>query len=211
MRLLFSAILLFGHLASLTSQVQPLTPSAGDRSIAASVLSPGDILFASTNDTKSYLIRKFTGGGPASHVAIISDAFGGNYFVVEALSGGVRKTALPDFLAANSTVVAFRYPSLDQARTGNIIAYLNGRIGAPYDYWGAFTSSLFKLNGADVTVDYGQFTTQKTYCSKLVIEAYQQANIDLCRLTSGWTSPNDLATMTWFNQLTYVGHLEYTP
>jgi uncharacterized protein YycO len=193
------------------AQDPPLTPTNGGQSIDASALQPGDILFASTNDPTSYFIRVFTGGGPASHVAVVSDNIGGAYFVIEALGSGVQKNTLTDFLNVNSIVVAFRYPNISAGDMSTVLAYLNARIGAPYDIWGAVKAAFFKLNNNDVVVDYGQFKTQGTYCSKLLIEAYLQANVNLCTLSGGSGAPNDLITMTWFDILNYVGHLKYTP
>lgn len=189
----------------------PLTPSNGGRSIVGGSLHVGDLIFTSVDNTKSKLIRKFTGGGPASHVAAVSDITAGIVFIIEAISSGVRKIPLDDFLRENSNVVAFRYPSISSSQVQLFSAYLNDRVGAKYDYFGAGVATFFKLNDLDVQVDYGEFKTKRTFCSRLMIEGFLQANISVCSLTGGWGTPNDLATLTWTDQLQYVGHLKYTP
>lgn len=192
-------------------QDPPLTPSNGGKSIDGRSLAVGDIIFSSVENTSSMLIRKFTGGGPASHVAVVSDIIAGIVFVIEAISSGVRKVPLEAFLAENSNAVAFRYPNISSSQTQLLSSYLNERIGANYDYFGAGSSPFFKLDERKIEVDYGQYKTRKTYCSKLLIEAFQVSNISICELTGGWSTPNELVTLTWTDTLTYVGHLKYTP
>ena len=196
---------------ALRSENPPLTPNNGGRSIDGRSLQLGDIIFTSTNSTSSYFIRIFTGGGPASHVAVVSDNTANIIWIIEAVSGGVHKVSLEDFLNHNTNAAAFRYPNLRQDQIANISQYLNNRVGAKYDFFGAGESPFFKFNDRQVEVDYGQYATKKTYCSKLYIEALQTAGISICTLTGGWTSPNDLVTLSWTDNLVYVGHLKYTP
>lgn len=191
-------------------QDPPLTPSNGGKSIDGRSLAVGDIIFGSVDNTSSKLIRKFTGGGPASHVAMVSDITAGVVFIVEAISSGVRKVPLEKFLSENSNAVAFRYPNIQLSQIQLMSSYLNERIGASYDFFGAGKSPFFKLYNQKVEVDYGQYKTQKTYCSKLLIEAFQVSNISICNLTGGWSTPNDLVTLNWTDNLIYIGHLKYT-
>lgn len=191
----------------------PLTPASGGRSIDGRSLEVGDILFSTTNNVSSIIIRRFTGGGPASHVAVVSDLIANTVWVVEAVTTtGVRKISLDDFLSENSFAAAFRYPSISSNSKTALVQYLNerqGRVG--YDYYGAAASPYFRLSSRQVQVDYGQRGSQKTYCSKLYIEAMQHAGISILSVTGGWSTPNDLVTMSWTNDLHYVGHLKYTP
>lgn len=189
----------------------PLTPSNGGKSIDGRSLKLGDLIFSSVDNTSSMLIRKFTGGGPASHIAAVSDLTANIVFVIEAISGGVRKIPLETFLKENSNAVAFRYPKINDVQVKQFVKYLNERIGAKYDFFGAGISTVFKLNDKTVQVDYGEFKTKKTYCSKLMIEAFSQSGISVAAVTGGWSSPNDLAKLRWTNDLIYVGHLKYTP
>lgn len=188
----------------------PLTPSKGGQSITEGAVKVGDILFSSTDKTSSKIIRKFTGGGPASHVAVISDISAGIPFVIEAISSGVRKVPLSTFIGENKYVVAFRYPNMDSNQISLMTSYLNERVDASYDMFGAFVSAFFVLNEKTVEVDYGQYKTKKTFCSKLLIEGFQTANISFLNMSGGWGTPNDLIPLTWTNNLIYVGHLKYS-
>jgi uncharacterized protein YycO len=192
-------------------QEPPLTPSKGGRSIDGRSLRPGDVIFSSTNSTSSKLIRRFTGGGAASHVAVVSNVDANIVFIIEAITSGVRKVPLETFLSENSNAVAFRKMDLDGEQRKRITDYLNQRVGAPYDFFGAFSSAYFKLVTKQVEVDYGQYKTKKTYCSKLFIEAFRTANVDICRMVGNWSTPNDLVTLTLTDDLVYLGHLKYTP
>lgn len=200
--------------ASLTMQTDPpLTPSSGGMSIDGRLLQVGDVIFSTTNKPLSWLIRLLSGEGPVSHVAIVSDKVGDLVFIIEAVGTGVRKVPIENFLIDNKIAVAFRYPNISAAQTNNFIApYLNSRIGTQYDKFGAMSSisTLFRFNNKKVEVDYGQLNSQKTYCSKLMLEAYQSANIDLSQVTGNW-SPNGLVTLSWTDILVYVGHLKYAP
>jgi len=198
------------HQQALVPQDPPLTPTQGGMSIDGRSLKVGDLIFTSVNTTSSMLIRKFTGGGPASHVAAVSDVSGGIVWIIEAVSGGVRKVELEQFLSENSHAVGFRC-TMTSSQIKIFSAYLNDRVGVKYDFFGAGEAVFFKLNDRAVRVDYGEFKTKKTYCSKLLIEAFQQANISICSLTGGWSTPNDLVKLIWTKDLAYVGHLKYTP
>lgn len=200
---------------STTAALEPddplITPANGGRSIDGRSLRVGDILFSSTNTTASKLIRRFTGGGAASHVAVVSDIDANIVFIIEAITSGVRKVPLETFLGDNTNAVAFRYPSLSQQQVNAVSQYLNARVNSTdYDYFGAGMSPFFRLNEKKVKVDYGQGTSTRTYCSKLYIEAMSGAGISITTLTGGWSTPNDLVTLSWTDNLQYVGHLKYT-
>ncbi|WP_138485402.1 YiiX/YebB-like N1pC/P60 family cysteine hydrolase [Dyadobacter bucti] len=195
----------------------PLSPSSGGSSVQTLALQNGDILFSTTNSLVSNIVRVGT-SGPISHVAIVTDMLTQNsaaplIFVVESVSPKVRKLLFEDYSKDATVIVAFRHPNATNAQRASIVAWLNkqAEMGVSYNLWAALLAApkfnyLQKLH----LVDFGK--TKGTFCSKLVIDAYKEVGIDLGRLSPGqnW-DPNSLATLQWFDDLNYVGHIKYTP
>ena len=89
-----------------------LTPANGGKSIQASDLRAGDIVLSSTNGIASLGIRVLT-ITPVSHAAL----YLGDDQIAEAVGSGVHIRSTAEFIAGESTIVAFRHPELspDQA------------------------------------------------------------------------------------------------
>ncbi|MGI9218951.1 MAG: YiiX/YebB-like N1pC/P60 family cysteine hydrolase, partial [Hydrogenophaga sp.] len=84
-----------------------LTPANGGQRIASTDLKPGDIILSNTNGVVSVGIRALT-VSPVSHAAL----YLGDDQIAEAVGSGIRIRRTADFMADESTVVAFRHPGL---------------------------------------------------------------------------------------------------
>lgn len=193
-----------------------LSPTTAGRMLAFSGLKLGDLLLSRTDQFKSAVIRKFSGNGPFSHVAIVSEVAGttaNQIKVIEAVSPNVREITLTHMLAESSTVVVLRSPALSTgAQANSLTAFLISKLGSGYDNWGAFSAAELNISGKSWKLDVGNAST-KFYCSELVVAGFDSLGIHLTRnhSTLNW-SPNNLAALVWDgNVLDYVGHLKYKP
>lgn len=131
--------------------------------------------FSTTNGPFSRVIRLFT-WSDFSHVDLVvnsQDLLGAK------LSGGVRirKAAAQKF----SKVAQFGV-HVSPAEEAQVIAFLFGQIGKPYD-WGAIFGLIFRRDWQKA---------ESWFCSELIAAAFQQAGVPLLRETLNRITPRDL-------------------
>ncbi len=206
----FALVLWFLPAAALATDI-PLDPGAGGMSITASSLQPGDLIFSTTPDLVSTVIRSLT-NGPVSHVKIFRGMVGGVPWVIEVCCGqGVVQRDLDTSTADDSLDVAFRYPGITKAQGQQVVDFAMNHQGGGFDYFGAATMVLFNFLGdPGYTEDFDGSGQHRFFCSQLVIAAYNNAGASLVSNAPAF-SPAQLAQLSWVNGLVYVGHLKYVP
>lgn len=206
-----------------------LSPADGGQQIGLAELAPGDIILSNTAGWVSLGIRALT-LAPVSHAAI----YLGNGQIAEAVAAGVRLRDGAEFLADESTVVAFRHPQLHAGHARALRAFAQAREGSPYNTVGVVLQAPFTLQRRTcelplvpglvrdfciqglAAVQLGAARNDRFFCSQFVLEAYRQAGLPLTDADPLLISPADLLTMREgdvpsvriHQPLVYVGHLK---
>jgi V8-like Glu-specific endopeptidase/N-acetyl-anhydromuramyl-L-alanine amidase AmpD len=188
----------------------PLDPGAGGQSIGVDALAPADIIVSTARHPVSYAIR----GGTLSAVSHVM-LYVGDGKVVEAVGGGVREIAIEDAASDAILAVAYRDPRVTGAIASAIVAHARSRVGDPYNYAGAAFSGYRILNplpggiieaiASRLGLEVGQ--AGATYCSELVLEAYERAGVPLTATLPGSSTPEEIVQLRR-TALQYVGHLK---
>lgn len=185
----------------------PLDPQNGGRSILASTLRAGDLLFSTTSDPTSWAVRRFTGGGPVSHIRL----YAGNGMVIEAVPDkGVVLRPLDEVLTEDAYTVAFRYPGIQSGQEQIVVQHAQNKLGQRYDRFGALNDSRFQFLGRTVFVNLGRSPGTGIYCSTLVLDAFGEAGLQFADMVGRGRSPNDMVMLQPLGSLEYVGHLKFS-
>jgi hypothetical protein len=199
----------------------PLDPGVGGMSIGTDALQIGDIILSTTAQVPSAIIRAGS-GAPVSH-AMLYVGQGGQ--VIEAIGGGVVLRPLEQALAASSLAVAFRVPGLSETLRQQIADAAAAFIGQDFNYIGLVRYGLFRIdagmcsllpNGAGERcrafvgrLDLGPGSTDRFFCSQLVLQAFSDAGRAITQDLPHWNSPGDIAELRMRDgALAYVGHLK---
>ena len=206
-----------------------LTPANGGKSIQASDLRAGDIVLSSTNGIASLGIRVLT-ITPVSHAAL----YLGDDQIAEAVGSGVHIRSTAEFIAGESTIVAFRHPDLRPDQAAQVRAFAESHEGKKYNSLGIVLQAPFTLQRqlceiplvpslvrdacirGLAAIQLGAARNDRFFCSQFVLEAYQQAKLPLTTANPLLVSPADLLHMREGDvpsvrteqALQYVGHLK---
>lgn len=209
-----------------------LTPANGGRRITAAELKAGDIILSSANALTSIGIRALT-VAPVSHASLY---LGGDQ-IAEAVGAGVRIRSTADFMAEESTIVAFRHPGLRPEHADAMRGFANQHNGKKYNLVGIVLQAPFTLQRQYcelplvpslvrdfcirglAAIQLGAARNDRFFCSQFVLEAYQQAKLPLTSADPRLVSPADLLHMREGDvpsvrteqALQYVGHLKSGP
>jgi hypothetical protein len=209
-----------------------LTPANGGQTITAESLKPGDIILSSTNGVTSLGIRLLT-VSPVSHAAI----YLGDDTVAEAVGAGIRARSTAEFVADESTIVAFRHPDLNPEHAARMRSFVQSQVGKKYNTAGVVLQAPFTLQRqlcelplvpslirdacirGIAAIQLGAVQNDRFFCSQFVLEAYRQAQLPLTDADPRLVSPADLLHMREGDvpsiqisqALTYVGHLKSSP
>ena len=209
-----------------------LTPANGGQSITGAALHPGDIILSATNGITSLGIRVLT-VSPVSHAAL----YLGDDTIAEAVGAGIRVRSTSDFMADESTIVAFRHPGLTPAQTQAMRVFAHSQVGKKYNTAGVVLQAPFTLQRqvcelplvpslvrdacirGIAAIQLGASKNDRFFCSQLVLEAYRQAGLPLTDADPRLVSPADLLHMREGDvpsiqisqALQYVGHLKTAP
>jgi hypothetical protein len=209
-----------------------LTPANGGKSILANDLRAGDIVLSSTNGITSLGIRVLT-IAPVSHAAL----YLGNDQVAEAVGSGIRIRSTADFIAGESTIVAFRHPQLSPEQATSLRQFAESQDGKKYNTLGIVLQAPFTLQRQFceiplvpslvrdacirglAAIQLGAARNDRFFCSQFVLEAYQRAQLPLTSANPLLVSPADLLHMREGDvpsvrteqALQYVGHLKSGP
>jgi hypothetical protein len=209
-----------------------LTPANGGQRIVSTDLRPGDIILSSTNGIVSVGIRALT-VSPVSHAAL----YLGDDQIVEAVGSRIRIRNTADFMADESTIVAFRHPGLRDEHAHAMRDFARQHDGKKYNMVGIVLQAPFTLQRQYcelplvpslvrdacirglAAIQLGAARNDRFFCSQFVLEAYQQARLPLTSADPLLVSPADLLHMREGDvpsvrteqALLYVGHLKDGP
>jgi cell wall-associated NlpC family hydrolase len=170
---------------------------------------------------------------PVSHAAL----YVGDGQVAEAVGSGVRLRGTADFVAEESTIVAFRHPGLNDAQATALREFALAQVGKKYNGLGIVLQAPFTLQRQAcelpvvpslvrdfcirglAAVQLGAARNDRFFCSQFVLHAYQQARLPLTTADPLLVSPADLLHMREGDvpsvrteqALLYVGHLKTSP
>jgi hypothetical protein len=190
-----------------------LTPANGGQTITAESLKPGDIILSSTN---IYL---------------------GDDTVAEAVGAGIRARSTAEFVADESTIVAFRHPGITPEHAARMRTFAQGQVGKKYNTAGVVLQAPFTVQRqlcelplvpslirdacirGIAAIQLGAVQNDRFFCSQFVLEAYRHAQLPLTDADPRLVSPADLLHMREGDvpsiqigqALTYVGHLKAGP
>jgi cell wall-associated NlpC family hydrolase len=209
-----------------------LTPANGGQRITTAALLPGDIILSSTNGVTSMGIRLLT-VSPVSHAAL----YLGNDDVAEAVGSGIRTRKMAEFIADESTIVAFRHPGVRAGHADAMRSFAQAQAGKKYNTLGIVLQAPFTLQRQYcelplvpslvrdacirglAAIQLGVARNDRFFCSQFVLAAYQHANLPLTTADPLLVSPADLLHMREGDvpsvrieqALHYVGHLKSGP
>ncbi len=209
-----------------------LTPANGGQRITTAELLPGDIILSSTNGVTSMGIRLLT-VSPVSHAAL----YLGNNDIAEAVGAGIRTRKMADFIADESTIVAFRHPGVRTEHADTMRIFANTHAGKKYNVLGVVLQAPFTLQRQYcelplvpslvrdacirglAAIQLGVARNDRFFCSQFVLAAYQEARLPLTTADPLLVSPADLLHMREGDvpsvriaqSLQYVGHLKSGP
>lgn len=206
-----------------------LNPSNGGQLIGKEAMQAGDILLSSTNSLASLGIRVLS-VSPVSHASI----YLGNGQVAEAVTSGIQVRSVDDFIAAESTIVAFRHPGIAPSHMVPMRSFVDKHVGQKYNFVGIVLQAPFTLERRvcelplvpDLVRDFcvrgvaavqlGLGSQDKFFCSQFVLQAFNQAGLPLTDADPRFFAPSDLLNMPEGDvssvkirqTLQYVGHLK---
>ena len=209
-----------------------LTPANGGKGITTAALQPGDIILSSTNGVTSIGIRLVT-VSPVSHAAL----YLGNDEIAEAVGSGIRTRKMADFIADESTIVAFRHPGVRADHAETMRSFAQAHAGKKYNVLGVVLQAPFTLQRQYcelplvpslvrdacirglAAIQLGVARNDRFFCSQFVLAAYQEARLPLTTADPLLVSPADLLHMREGDvpsvrieqALQYVGHLKAGP
>lgn len=182
--------------------------------LADSALQPADIIVSTAGGAVSGGIR-FGTSSQVSHAAL----FAGNGRVVEAVGEGVLVRSLSESLRDHFLAVAYRRRGMNLALGDKIVQGALRWQGRKYDTLGAASAGSRAPVGGAVCVivlgilpcaaaQRGTFkSSDKFYCSQLVLEAYREAGASFIDQNPNTSYPGDIVTAYSHGKLLYVGHL----
>ena len=206
-----------------------LNPSNGGQLIGKEAMQAGDILLSSTNSLASLGIRVLS-VSPVSHASI----YLGNGQVAEAVTSGIQVRSVDDFIAAESTTVAFRHPGIAPSHMVPMRSFVDKHVGQKYNFVGIVLQAPFTLERrvcelplvpglvrdfcvrGVAAVQLGLGSQDKFFCSQFVLQAFNQAGLPLTDADPRFFAPSDLLNMPEGDvssvkirqTLQYVGHLK---
>jgi hypothetical protein len=218
--------------ASIQVQNKSLDPANGGVLVNEKALQVGDIILSAANGINSAGIRAIT-LSPVSHAAL----YVGNGQIVEAVGSGVRLRGVPEFVAEEATIVAFRHPKLDEMQARLIQKFAEKHIGTKYNTAGIVLQAPFTLQRklcelpilpalardacirGIAAIQLGPVPNDQFFCSQFVLEAYKAASLPLTDSDPRLVTPGDLLHMRQgdvpsikiHQALQYVGHLKAPP
>lgn len=214
----------------LSFQRPALSPRDGGVLVDESALQPGDILLSAADGLTSVGIRAFT-LSTVSHAAL----YIGNGEVAEAVGAGVHVRSVPAVLEEESVVVALRHPRIDAEIGDRIRSFATSKVGLHYNHFGIVMQAPFSVERrlcevpgvpdamrdacirGIATVQLGQGSEDRFFCSQFVLEAYREAGLPITEANPYWLSPSDILHMREGDvpsvrieqPLMYVGHLKF--
>jgi hypothetical protein len=217
---------------TLGMQSRLLNPHNGGQLVGIEAMRPGDILLSSVNSLSSLGIRALS-LSPVSHASI----YLGDGQLAEAVTSGIRIRSVDEFVAEESSIVAFRHPGILAAHMPPMRSFVDQQVGQKYNFFGIVLQAPFTLERrlcelplvpgpvrdfcvqGVAAVQLGLGSQDKFFCSQFVLQAYTHAGLPLTDADPRLFSPDDLLHMREGDvsavkikqTLQYVGHLKMQP
>ncbi len=188
----------------------PISPAVGGVSVGVDFLDPADIIVSTTAAFVSGAIRKVT-GSVVSHALV----YIGNGEVIEAIGEGVVRRTLDMAIAQATLAVALRRKGITDGAAEQVVRFAESNVGKKYDYGGVVGAGA-KSNWGVCLISplgcllgrHGAFSSSnKFYCSELVLEAFRRADLPIIDDRSDTSVPDDIVQAFYSHQLDFVGHL----
>ncbi len=201
---------------------------AGVVPIQAADLQAGDILFSADSGLQSRSLRLF-GNSSVSHTFL----YLGDGQIAEAVGSGVHIGSLDDSVRHSPLLAVYRHPQFSSTEAAAIRRFAEQDAGGKYNYVGILKQTPYTVTrkvcelpmiprqfrhmclNTMALVQVTPFSSERYFCSQLVIEAYNRAGLPLTRTPPEWISPADILHMREHDvpsvvpvvPLQYVGHL----
>ncbi len=192
----------------------PLSPiTGGGVCIADAALQTADIIVSAGTGAVSRGIMVGT-ESEVSHAAL----YAGRGNVIEAVGEGVREIALASSLKDHYLAVAYRVNGINPISAQKIVNIARKWVQEKrkYDTPGALGAGarnpyvcvfVFGIIACTLARE-GEFkSSDKFYCSQLVLEAYRRAGASFIDQNPNLSQPQDMVTAYSHGRLMYVGHL----
>lgn len=209
-------------------QRQNTAPQTGVLLINPMDLQSGDILFSANSGLRSRALRLF-GNTSISHAFL----YLGDGEVAEAVGSGVHIMPLAESVDENPLLVVYRHPHLNNLQAEKIREFAKAEAGGKYNYFGIIKQTPYTVTrkvcelpviprafrhlclNTMALVQVTPFSSDRYFCSQLVVAAYNYAGIPLTKTPAEWVAPGDLLHMRADDipsvvptyPLQYVGHL----
>jgi cell wall-associated NlpC family hydrolase len=190
----------------------PLSPPDGaGQCISDSALDTADIIVSAGQGIVAGTIRLAT-SSDISHASLY-DGDGG---VIEAVGEGVRQVSLEKALAGHTLAVAYRVRGMTDNLADSVVDIASSWLNKKYDTLGAAGAGArnpvvcvyaFGIAACPVALAGGFKSSDKFYCSQLVLEAYRRAGVPFIAQNPKTSQPQDLVNAYSHGKLLYVGHL----
>lgn len=228
-----------GYQYTLRFQNNNTVPNTGLISISPQQLQDGDILLSANRGLISKSIR-YLGTTSVSHAFI----YLGDGQAAEAVGSGIRILPIEESIKESSILAVYRHPQLTPQHSSKIRQFVYRHVGNGYNHLGIvkqlpytisrkacelpviprhlrrFCLNTMAVMQISVVPDVHRFNplhnfNERYFCSQLVIEAYNHANLPLTHHNPEWISPADILHMREDDvpsivpnvPLEYVGHL----
>ena len=201
---------------------------AGVVPIQAADLQAGDILFSADSGLQSRSLRLF-GNSSVSHTFL----YLGDGQIAEAVGSGVHIGSLDDSVRHSPLLAVYRHPQFSSTEAAAIRRFAEQEAGGKYNYVGILKQTPYTVTrkvcelpliprqfrhmclNTMALVQVTPFSSERYFCSQLVIEAYNRAGLPLTHTPPEWISPADILHMREHDvpsvvpvvPLQYVGHL----
>ena len=209
-------------------QRQNTAPQAGVVLVQPMELQSGDILFSANSSLNSRILRLF-GNTSVSHAFL----YLGDGEVAEAVGSGVHIMPLTESIDENPLLVVYRHPQLNELQAEKIREFARAEAGGKYNYMGIIKQTPYTVTrkvcelpviprafrhlclNTMAVVQVTPFSSDRYFCSQLVVAAYNYAGLPLTKTPVEWVAPGDLLHMRAGDipsvvpvyPLQYIGHL----
>jgi uncharacterized protein YycO len=209
-------------------QRQNTAPQTGVVLVKPMDLQSGDILFSAESNLNSRISRLF-GNTSVSHAFL----YLGDGEIAEAVGSGVHIMSLAESIDESQLLAVYRHPHLNNLHAEKIREFAMAEAGGKYNYLGilkqtpyTFTRKVCELPvtprafrhlclNTMALVQVTPFSSDRYFCSQLVVAAYDYAGLPLTKTPAEWVAPGDLLHMRDDDipsvvpvyPLQYVGHL----
>lgn len=194
----------------------PLSPvRGGGVCLADTALEPADIIvMAGTGAVSTAILWFGPDGAPSdvSHAAL----YVGKGEVIEAVGQGVVQRSLGKSLDEHYLAVSYRVRGMNPSAAAQIVHIASQWKGRKYDTLGAAAAGarnplvcvrVFGIVACGIARAGGFKSSDKFYCSQLVLEAYKRAGVSFITQDPNTSEPQDIVTAYSRDKLMYVGHL----